>query len=88
MSDDLASQGAEAPRPVRANVSIHIKFQTIVPDNPDAYEGAETPAARMAKEQDYLAEAGDYLFQALALADHEINVKVTPIDEYDEGLSS
>lgn len=66
---------------MRAKVTVHIEYQTIVPDNPDAYEGAETPAARMAKEQDYLAEAGDYLFQALALMDHEINVKVTPINE-------
>lgn len=66
---------------MRAKVTVHIEFETEVHDDPECYEGAETPAARMAKEQEYLAEDGDYLLQALAVTSHQINVKVTPINE-------
>jgi hypothetical protein len=65
---------------MRAKVTIHIEYETVIPDDPDCYEGAETPGMRALKEQDYLAEGGDYLIQALQFVDHRINAKVEPID--------
>lgn len=65
---------------MRAKVTVHIEFETEVTDDPDCYEGADTPAARMAKEQEYLSEDGDYLFQALQMVPHRADVKVTPVD--------
>lgn len=65
---------------MKANVKVTIEFVTDIPDDPESYEGADTPQARLEKEREYLAEDGDYLFQALAMTSHEAVVEIVPAD--------
>ena len=68
---------------MKAQVNVSIAFVTDVRDDPESYEGAATPEARMAKEREYLEEAGDYLFQALSCLPHDIRVQIEPLADED-----
>lgn len=74
---------------MKAKCKIVIEYESEISEDPDVYEGAATPEARLEKEREYLLETDrDYLMQTLSCIAYTLDVEITPSDpgmEPDQG---
>jgi hypothetical protein len=65
-----------------AKIRVIVEFEADLSDDPESYEGAATPQARMAKEKEYIENDGDCLIDWLTDAGAEqlqITATVNPV---------